>query len=114
MSKPMMMIMPGRKTMDGFTSHTFTHPKGKPYSFFVRDNNVYEINHLKEKYHSAFVTKNDKTSIKCPESFVLTRYDTMFLLIPLLESHADKGKMEIEDLEIPSVLIECIRRYRLE
>ena len=54
MSKLLFALPNNGSGLDGYTTHTLTHPKGKPYTFLEKDNKIFEINHLKEKYHSSF------------------------------------------------------------
>ena len=64
MSK-LLFALPLNDEFDGYKAHTLTHPKGKPYTFLEKDNSIFELNHLKEKYHSSFITNGQKTSSKC-------------------------------------------------
>ena len=52
MSKLLFALPNNGSGLDGYKTHTLTHPKGKPYKFLEKDNKIFEINHLKEKYHS--------------------------------------------------------------
>lgn len=108
MSKLLFALPKNDSGLDGYKTHTLTHPKGKPYTFLERDNKIYEINHLKEKYHSSFITSGAKTTISNPELVSVTQYDVMFLLVPFLETNSDKGKVALADLEMPAVLLNII------
>jgi len=107
MSK-LLFALPLNDEFDGYKAHTLTHPKGKPYTFLEKDNSIFELNHLKEKYHSSFITNGQKTSISNPEMISVTKYDIMFLLVPFLEASSDKGKVSLGDLEMPPVLLKSI------
>ena len=45
-----------------------------------------------------------------PELVSVTQYDVMFLLVPFLETHSDKGKVSLADMEMPAVLLNIINR----
>ena len=45
-----------------------------------------------------------------PELVSVTQYDVMFLLVPVLETHSDKGKVSLGDMEMPAVLLNIINR----
>jgi len=109
MSK-LLVALPDDSGLDGYTTHTLTHPKGKPYTFLEKENQIFEINHLNEKYHSSLVTNGQKTTISNPEFVSVTRYDVMFLLVPFLEANSDKGKVALDDLEMPPVLLNTINK----
>ena len=64
MSKLLFALPNNGSGLDGYKTHTLTHPKGKPYTFLEKDNKIFEINHLKEKYHSSFITSGEKTTSK--------------------------------------------------
>ena len=64
MSKLIFALPNNGSGLDGYKTHTLTHPKGKPYTFLEKDNKIFEINHLKEKYHSSFITSGEKTTSK--------------------------------------------------
>jgi len=108
MSKLLFALPNDGSSFDGYKVHTLTHPKGKPYTFLERDNKIFELNYLKEKYHSSFITCGDKTTISNPELVSVTQYDVMFLLVPFLEDNSDKGKISLADLEMPPVLLSTI------
>ena len=126
MSKLLFALPNNGSGLDGYKTHTLTHPKGKPYTFLEKDNKIFEINHLKEKYHSSFITSGEKTTSEFPPTFMgfltiilvsnpelvsVTQYDVMFLLVPFLETHSDKGKVSLADLEMPAVLLNIVNRY---
>jgi len=108
MSKLLFALPNNGSGLDEYKTHTLAHPKGKPYTFLERDNKIFEINHLKEKYHSSFITSGEKTTISNPELVSVTQYDVMFLLVPFLETHSEKGKVSLTDLEMPTVLLNII------
>ena len=49
-------------------------------------------------------------SVSNPELVSVTQYDVMFLLVPFLETHSEKGKVSLADLEMPTVLLNIINR----
>ena len=81
MSKLLFALPNNGSGLDGYTTHTLTHPKGKPYTFLEKDNKIFEINHLKEKYHSSFITSGEKTTsefLSVENRGKLTRYNFSF------------------------------------
>ena len=75
-----------------------------PHAGFERNYHREDTPHVICKaVRSIFVVSN-------PELVSVTQYDVMFLLVPFLETHSDKGKVALADLEMSPILLNIINR----
>lgn len=112
MPKLLLSLPEGICKLDEFEHCELIHPKGKKCSFFARQNKLYEINHFHQKYHSAFVTIHDQTKVESPSLLKVTRFDVLFLFIPILETTIEKGKISLADLDLPTPLRSIMNSWK--
>jgi len=98
----LLIALPDGTAFDQFTPLQLTHPKGSKCTFLLRESRLYELNHHLASTNMCFATSGARTTIKTPEVLQLSEFDVMFIVLPALEASKERGKVNLDDLDLES------------
>jgi len=107
--KNFILSLPCGTTVSDFETIQVKHPKGREVTCFVKDHEIFELLHFEFKRGAAscFVTVDSESKVESLGMVKAVKYDLIFLLVPVLEALESKGKISLDDLEIPQKLRQC-------
>jgi len=78
------------------------------FMFDDKNNDLYEMHHLDEKYQSCIVDQSTKGNVTSGSVVQLTKFDPIYLIMSTLEKTKTKGKIQFDDLEMDNQIREVV------